>query len=131
MTMTDQEVNEKFWNSVKERALQLPYCSRCGKVFFYPRAICPACWSEVTEWRQLGGRGTVWAHSTVRFPLLRGEWEKRVPYIVALVDLPEGVRLLSNIVDCPPEEVRIGMAVELTYQERDGQVLYLFRPAKN
>lgn len=128
--MTDQEVNDKFWNSVKEHAMQLPHCHRCGKVFYYPRAICPACWSEVTEWRQLGGMGTVWTYSTVRFPLLRGEWEKRLPYVVALVDLTEGVRLLSNIVDCSPEEVRIGMAVELTYQERDGQVLFMFRPAK-
>lgn len=127
--MTDLEVSEYFWNTVSAKAMQLPWCAQCDKAFFYPKPICPDCWGEVKEWRAVSGRGKVWSHSVVRFPLLRSPWAERLPYTVAFVTLAEGPRVLSNIVDCPPESIHGGMEVELTYQERDGKWLYLFKPA--
>ncbi len=126
--MTDLEVSDYFWGSVRAGAMKLPYCAVCDRMFFHPRPICPKCWGEITEWRPVSGRGTVWSYTVVRVPLMRAPWPDRIPYTVAFVTLAEGPRVMSNIVDCPPERVRSGMEVELVYRERDGQHLYLFKP---
>lgn len=118
-----------FWQSVERHAMELPYCNPCQGHFFYPRPFCPTCWSTDIAFRPVGGGGTVWSHTVVHFPHGAHEgWKSRVPYIVALVELDEGVRLMSNIVDCPIEEVRSGMAVDLCYREFDGRILPVFAP---
>lgn len=127
-TRTDSEIGDYFWASVKAQAMQLPWCTHCQALFFHPRPICPKCWTPVTQWKAVSGKGKVWSHSVVRYPLLRGPWPDRLPYTVAFVTLDEGPRVLSNIVDCAPEEVHAGMPVQLVYRERDGQMLYLFAP---
>jgi uncharacterized OB-fold protein len=127
--MIDQEVSDYFWNSVKSKAMALPWCAKCARAFFYPKPICPDCWGEISEWKTVSGRGKVWSHSVVRFPLVRGPFEERLPYTVAFVALEEGPRVLSNIVECAPEQVKGGMDVQITYAERDGKWLYLFKPA--
>jgi len=126
--MTDQEISDYFWGSVREGAMKLPYCGSCKELFFHPRPMCPKCWAEISEWRAISGRGKLWSHVVMRFPVLRGAWEERLPYTVAFIELEEGPRVLSNIVDCKPEQIKEGMAVEVVYRERDGQHLYLFRP---
>ena len=118
---------EHFWNGLKEQQLLIQRCVACGALRHPPRPMCPAC--NALDWDTLeaSGRGTV--HSLVmpqhpQFPFLS------YPYIVALVDLDEGVRLISNLVDVAPDDARIGMAVEVVYVEFDGGlVLHQFRPA--
>ena len=119
-----------FWRSVDRRAMELPYCKSCGRFHFYPRPVCPECWSDDLDWRPVSGRGTVWSYTVVRFAHGAHEgWKTRVPYAVALIELAEGVRMMGNVVDCPVESVRSGMAVELAYREYEDGLIPIFVPA--
>ena len=110
--------------------MELPYCKSCGRFHFYPRPVCPECWSDDLDWRPVGGRGTVWSYTVVRFAHGANEgWKTRVPYVVALVELEEGVRMMGNVVDGPVESVRSGMAVELDYREYEDGLIPVFVPA--
>ena len=120
-----------FWQSVDARAMALPLCGDCGRFHFYPRPICPECWSDDLAWRAVGGKGTVWSYTIVRFAHGAHEgWKTRTPYVVALIALEEGVRMMSNVVDCPVESVRSGMAVELAYREYEDGLIPVFVPAE-
>lgn len=123
-------ISAPFWRSVEEGEMKLPYCPGCERFFFYPRPFCPNCWSEDVEWRPVSGEGTVWSFSVVHFPFFRGEWKERLPYVVALIELEEGVRMLSNVVECPVEEVRVGLPVKVLYGRLGDQTMPLFRPAR-
>ena len=120
-----------FWQSVDRGALELPYCGLCKSFFFYPRPFCPTCWSSEISFCPVAGKGTVWSYTAVHFPHGANEgWKTRVPYVVALIALEEGVRMMSNVVDCPVESVHTGMAVEVVYREFDGQTLPVFAPTE-
>lgn len=117
-----------FWDAIDRHSLELPFCTACGHHFFYPRPFCPRCWSRDIERRPVSGRGRVWSHAVVRFPVGgHAGWKERLPYVVALVELDEGVRIMSNIVGCAPEEVAVGLAVEVTFHELDGRILHAFK----
>ena len=117
-----------FWDGLREHRLLLQRCTSCGTLRHPPRPMCPACnelgWDRVES----AGRGTV--HSFVmpqhpQFPFLT------YPYIVALVDLDEGTRLVTNLVDVAPGDVEIDMPVEVTFVEfENGLVLHQFRPVR-
>lgn len=104
-----------FWEGCREGVLRLPWCRACGRPHFFPRSLCPHCLSPDLEWRAASGRGRVWSHSTVRLSFWGKAFDDSLPYVVAIVELPEGVRLLSNVVGCPPERVTIGMEVEVRF----------------
>ena len=119
-----------FWRSIDRQAMELPYCGSCGRFHFYPRPVCPACWSDDLSWRPVDGRGKVWSYTIVRFAHGAHEgWKTRVPYAVALIELEEGVRMMGNVVDCPVETVRSGMAVTLAYREFEDGRIPVFVPA--
>lgn len=126
----DATPSAPLWRSVEAEAMELPYCLDCQRFFFYPRPFCPNCWSGSIEWRPVSGRGSVWSFSVVHFPFFQGEWKEQLPYVVALVELEERVRMLSNVVDSPVEEVYSGLAVEITYRKVGERTLPLFRPCK-
>jgi uncharacterized OB-fold protein len=123
----DTEAKELFWASVEARAMQLPFCTACNSFFYYPRTICPKCWSSEVEFRPAAGTGRIFTYSVVRSPHgnITG-WHQRIPYVVAQIDLAEGVRMMSNVIDCDVDAVRSGMPVRLTYTEIDGRVLPAF-----
>jgi len=123
----DTEAKELFWASVAERAMKLPFCTACGKFFFYPRPICPHCWSSEVEFRPAKGTGRIFTYSVIRSPHgnITG-WHQRIPYVVALIDLDEGVRMMGNVIDCDPDAVHSGLPVRLTYTEIDGRLLPAF-----
>jgi uncharacterized protein len=118
-----------FWSATERRELVLPWCTSCGKAFWYPRPVCPRCLRPDVEWRPASGRGEVYAVSVMHraaHPGMAG----RVPYAVALVDLDEGIRMLTNIVDVDADDVRIGMEVAVTWEPMsDGRNLPVFAPA--
>lgn len=125
--MNDTEVKERFWQSVRERAMQLPFCNACRRCFFYPRPFCPVCWSEDVAFRPAGGRGTIWSFTVVRFAHgSPSPWHAKIPYAIALVELDEGVRMMANIIDCDVDRVRSGMPVRLTYVEIEDRILPAF-----
>lgn len=123
------EEAETFWSATKRRELVLPWCTSCEKAFWYPRPVCPRCLRPDIDWRQASGRGAVYAVSVMHRPAHPG-MAGRVPYAVALVDLDEGIRMLTNVVDVDADNVRVGMEVALTWEPMsDGRNLPVFAPA--
>lgn len=115
-----------FWEATREGRLVLQWCTRCERPVHFPRAFCPVCAGSALEWREASGLGEVHAVVVEHRPEAMGATE---PYAVALVDLAEGARLMTNVVGCPPGEVRIGMAVKVCFEPlADGRQLPLFEP---
>jgi uncharacterized OB-fold protein len=104
-----------YWDAAKQHRLVIQRCSDCARAIFYPRSVCPHCMSDRIAWIDASGRGTIYSYTVVhRAP---PQFTDSAPYVVALIDLAEGVRLMSNIVDCSPTAVRIGAAVEVTFDD--------------
>jgi uncharacterized OB-fold protein len=115
-----------FWDGLRDHKLLVQRCVACGVLRHPPRPMCPTCNSLDWDTIEASGRGTV--HSFVmpqhpQYPFME------YPYIVVLVELDEGVRLISNLCEIDPDEARIGMAVEAFFADFDGLVLHQFRPA--
>jgi uncharacterized protein len=127
-----------FWEATRERNLLVQWCTACDRGVFYPRVFCPHCGagnggaggSGALEWRRASGHGTVFSAVVEHRPEAAGAaFSGGQPYCVALVDLEEGVRMLTNVVGCPPEDVRCGLAVSVTWEPlSDGRQLPLFEP---
>lgn len=116
-----------FWDATAEGRLLLPRCDGCQQLIWYPRAICPSCHHASTTWEELSGRGTVYSFTVTRKG--QGRWASAAPYVVAYVELDEGPRLLTNVVDCDPDAVHIGQPVEVAFADTgEGTALPRFRP---
>jgi uncharacterized protein len=124
------DTSHGFWDATRQRQLVLQFCNSCGKAIHYPRAICPHCHSTDLKFRPASGRGLVYAFSVMHRPG-NPTMQARVPYVVALIDLEEGARLMSNVVGCDPSEVKVALPVQVTWEElSDGRALPLFEPIK-
>ena len=125
-------VTAPFWESVKAHAMKLQRCTGCARWIFYPRGLCPYCFSHDLAWEPLAGTGVVHAFTIVhRHP--SPAFNAEIPYVVALIELDEGARLLSNLVEVAPDpaEVRIGLPVEVVYDDVTAEVtLPKFRPRR-
>ncbi len=120
--------SKPFWDATAEDRLLLPRCDRCSTVIWYPREFCPACGSLDVSWFEASGRGSVYSFSIVR----KGEnmYTAAAPYVLAYVELEEGPRIMTNIVDCDVEDVAIGQAVSVVFHDTgQGQKLPRFAPA--
>ncbi len=106
---------EPFWRACREGRLLLPRCRACETVFFYPRPACPACWSEELDWIESAGRGSIWSFSEVHVSFGGDAWKDELPYTVVIIELDEGVRLVSRLVDAPADEVEVGARVRVTF----------------
>ena len=103
-----------YWDAVAEGRLLLRRCADCGRPHHYPREFCPYCWSEAVDWEQASGRATLYTWSEVRLNDL-APFRDRLPYVVAVVELEEGPRMMTTVVDCPVEQLRIGMALVVSF----------------
>ena len=101
-----------FWDGAAQGKLLLKKCQACGQLHYYPRAICPFCGSDRTEWQQASGRGTIYSWSVMR--------RADVPYAIAYVTLEEGVTMMTNIVDCDLDGIRIGQRVRVVFKPTEG-----------
>jgi uncharacterized OB-fold protein len=120
---------QAFWDGCARGQLLLQKCGDCGAYRHPPAPICAACLSPQHEWVEASGRATVYTFVVVRETRAKG-WEQLVPYVTAVVTLEEGPRMLTNIVDIAPEDVKIDMPVRVTFAEAEGEMkLPLFRPA--
>lgn len=124
------EEGKEFWTYTKKHELRIPRCVDCGTYRWRPRPMCANCYSMNTEWVRTSGKGTLYTWTVVHHPM--GEaWVSEVPYAVAVVTLDEGVRLVSNILDCPPEELRAGMPLEVVFEDVTDEItLPKFRPVR-
>jgi len=120
--------NAEFWAGCAAGELRLQRCAGCGALRHPPKPMCPHCRSTAVEWQRASGRGTVYSFTIVHRPTL-APFEPRVPYNVIVVQLDEGPYLVSNLVDCAPEAIRIGMRVEVVFERvNDALMLPKFRP---
>jgi uncharacterized OB-fold protein len=112
--------NKPFFDAAAQGKLTTRKCGACAKVHFYPRAICPFCGGDAPEWVELSGRGAIYTCSLTRRA-------GPVPYVIAYVALDEGVTMLTNIVDCDLETVRIGARVKVVFKPaEDGTATPMF-----
>jgi uncharacterized protein len=110
---------EAYWEAAAQGKLLLKHCSACNAYHFYPRVICPFCFSDKTEWREAAGTGTIYSFSVTR--------RTDVPYAIAYVTLREGPTMMSNIVDCDLDAIRIGQRVRLVFKPAEnGQNVPMF-----
>ena len=126
---TPDESTQPFWDGTREGRLLIRRCRDCGKAHFYPRPFCPRCWSQRVEWEDASGKATLYTYSVV-YQNDHPPFPERLPYVAAVVDLEEGPRMMTNVVDCQFDELRVGMPLEVTYrQETEEITLAVFRPA--
>ena len=105
----------EFWEAAKEERLLIKHCLDCDAYSYYPRPFCPKCWSEQVEWFDASGEATLYTWSVI-YSNDQPPFRDRVPYVAAIVDLAEGPRMMTNVVDCPFEELQVGMALKVTFQ---------------
>jgi uncharacterized OB-fold protein len=118
-----------FWASCRAHKMKIVRCTACGQVRFPPTSFCPKCQSAEHEWVEASGVGKIFSWIVVRHPVPKDVYALDVPYVVALVELDEGVRMPTNIVDCAPEDVRADMRVQVTYRDVTDEVtLPVFAP---
>ena len=113
---------QAFWDAARAGRFVLPTCTACGKVHWYPRAICPFCAGATIEWRPASGKGAIYSFSVMR--------RAKEPYAIAYVTLAEGPTMMTNIVDCDFDKLAIGQPVVLVFRETDnGPPVPMFKPA--
>ena len=121
-----------YWDAAAEGKLLIKHCNACGRAFFYPRDHCPRCWSTDTTWLEASGRGKIYTFTVVHTNDLP-PFKDRVPYVIAIVELDEGVRMTTNIEGVEPDAVRCDMPVQVAFREEareEGSVfLPVFRPS--
>jgi uncharacterized protein len=103
----------EFWDATLEGRLLIRRCRACGEAIWYPRPICPFCHSTDTVWEEASGRGRIYTFTVVRRGA--GRWAAESPFVLAYVELEEGPRMMTNIVDCELGEVEIGREVEVVF----------------
>ena len=121
--------SEPFWAAAKEHKLKIQKCTACGNHWFPPAAHCPECQSAEHEWIEASGKGRVFSFVTYQRLYNKG-WEGEIPYVVALIELEEGPRMLSNLTGIDPKDVACDMAVKVVFDDVTPEVtLPKFTPA--
>jgi len=103
---------QAFWDAAAKGRFLIRRCTACGRAHWYPRSICPFCWSDKTEWVEASGRGTIYSYSVMR--------RAPEPYVIAYVTLAEGPTMLTNLVDCDFGALAVGQEVRLKFSPSDG-----------
>ena len=118
------QLNAVFWDACNRGELVVQQCQQCGTRFFVPEAICPTCRADDWQWRPSNGTGSIYSYTVVHRSFRD---DLPPPYVVAAIDLDDGWTMMSNIVGCRPEDVHIGMRVEVTFTRGpDGRQLPRF-----
>lgn len=121
---------QHFWDGTRAGELRLQKCDDCSKTYFPPRPFCPGCGSRKVSIFKASGKGTLYSYVINHRPAAPGFTP---PYAIAVVELAEGPRMMSNIVDCPqtPEALVLDMKLEATFEKLDDSItLPMFKPAK-
>ena len=122
--------NAAFWAATAEGRFQLQRCNECDTVLWFPRRHCPSCWTENVSTFDASGKGVVYSFTVIRKGAMA--YKESGPFVIAYVELAEGPRVMTNIVDCDVETVKVGMPVEVVWHDTgQGNALYRFRPATN
>ena len=126
------DLTKPLWEASKRGELVIQKCRKCSHMQWYPRPSCGNCASRDLEWSKVSGKGKVYSFTIVRQVIGNSpEFQKDIPFVVAEIDLEEGVRIYSNVVGVNPEEVKVDMPVEVTFEECTPEIsLPKFKPTK-
>jgi uncharacterized protein len=119
----------EFWAATADGRLLVKRCQGCDGLFWYPRVICPECSSLRTEWLEVSGRGSIYSYTVNH----RGEgaYQGAPPFVLAYVELDEGPRMMTNIVESDGADLAVGLPVEVVFHDTgDGAALPRFRPLR-
>jgi uncharacterized protein len=126
---TLHELNRGFWTAGRDNTLRLRHCAHCGYWVHPPRPICPRCWGRELPWDATSGTATLYSYT-----VNRKAWnpEVAVPYVIGMVELPEqaGLRMTTNVVNCDADDVQIGMALRVVFEQQGEHFVPLFEPDK-
>lgn len=105
--------SQPYWDGIAQGELRIQRCDTCSRPVFYPRAICPHCFSNQLSWIVASGKGTIYTYTVAHQAF--GPFAAEVPFIIALVELEEGVRLMTRIINAPRERIAIGVSVQVAF----------------
>jgi uncharacterized OB-fold protein len=114
---------EGFWEAARKKELAIQRCSSCDAYRHYPQAMCPGCHSLEWEWTPVSGRGVIHSYTVAHQPF-HPHWADKVPYVLATIELEEGVRMVDDMLDLDPEEVRIGLPVEVYFEPVSDEITF-------
>lgn len=123
-------LTKTYWDSVKAHAMQMQQCDACNKFVFYPRNVCPHCGARTLSWKSVSGKGKVYGF-TISHQKGMPAFGEEVPYTIAVVELEEGVRMMTNLVGIEPDpnKIKVGMEVVVHYDDvTDAITLPKFKP---
>ena len=121
-------VTQPFWDALAEGRVELQYCSDCEHYVYYPRTHCPGCLTRDLEWRGVSGNGVVHTYTVARRPTAP-PWSDDVPQLIAVVELDEGPRLTTELVNVEPDAIEVGMRVQPVFHAVGEATLLLYEPA--
>ncbi len=114
-SMLQQDSDSRpYWEGLAQGELRIQHCNTCSKAVFYPRSICPHCHADSLSWIVASGKGTIYSYTVAHQGF--GPFAADVPFIIAIVELEEGTRMMSRIVDAPRERVVVGATVHVTFE---------------
>jgi uncharacterized protein len=117
-----------YWEYCRQHELRMQKCTRCGHIRFPISILCPQCHSQDSQWEKLSGKGTIYSYTVYRVAY-HPAFKDDIPYMVAIIQLDEGPRMESNIIGCKPEDVKIEMPVEVSFEDITAEVsLPKFKP---
>lgn len=116
-----------YWENAAHGRLALQICPACDQHVFHPRRWCPRCFGRDLQWREACGRGEIHTYSVICAAPGVG-FEDAAPYVLAVIELEEGPRMMANVIDCPVDAVHVGLRVEVVFEARGGMHLPQFRP---
>jgi uncharacterized OB-fold protein len=122
--------SQPYWRAARAHELRLPFCRPCQAFYFYPRRFCPRCFSWDIEWRPVSGRGRLYTFA-IQYRAFHPGWAEDTPYVTAIVQLDEGPRIFTRLVDVDPDPkaVHCDMPVEVAFQDVSEEIsLPVFRP---
>ena len=126
-----QPWTKDFWKGTKQGKLLIQSCRECGSKIFFPKKRCPDCWSEKMTWIESSGKATVYTYTIMR-DMVEPKFVGDLPYVLAMVDLEDGIRMTTRIVNCLPENVSIGMEVQVVFEDISPEcALPVFQPVDN
>ncbi len=113
-------ITKPFWDAARQGKLVLQRCRRCGTCQYWPRPVCMRCISRDLEWKEAAGRGVVYSFTITRLP--PEGFEGREPYVLASVELVEGTRMMTQLLNCPIDRVRIGLPVRVVWEKLTDEI---------
>jgi uncharacterized OB-fold protein len=119
------DINRIYFEGCAQGELRVRHCPRCDTKFRFAHEWCPNCWSLDISWQKVSGRGRIVTYCIVHQPPSPA-FADMTPYALALIDLDEGVRMMSNVIGCKPEQVKIGLPVKVTFEKRGDVHLPMF-----